>query len=70
MTSTTPGASADLEFLAKRANDKLADAPAEEIVRWAVRAIGDRICVTSSMTDTVIIDLASQGEARYRRDLP
>ena len=60
MTSTTAGASADLEFLAKRANDSLADAPAEEIVRWAVRTAGDRTCVTSSMTDTVIIDLASR----------
>ena len=60
MTATMPGASVELELLAKRANGNLADAPAEEIVRWAVRAIGERICVTSSMTDTVIIDLASR----------
>ncbi|HUK72469.1 MAG TPA: phosphoadenylyl-sulfate reductase [Streptosporangiaceae bacterium] len=60
MTATTPSAPADLEFLVKRANDRLAHAPADEIVRWAVAAIGDRICVTSSMTDTVIIDLASR----------
>jgi phosphoadenosine phosphosulfate reductase len=60
MTFTAPGTSADLELLAKRANDELADAPAEEIVRWAAATMGDRICVTSSMTDTVIIDLASR----------
>jgi phosphoadenosine phosphosulfate reductase len=60
MTAMAPGASADLERLAKQANATLAGATAEEIVRWAVTAIGDRICVTSSMTDTVIIDLVSR----------
>jgi phosphoadenosine phosphosulfate reductase len=60
MTAVVPDASADLELLAKRANDSLADAPAEEIVRWAARAFGGGICVTSSMTDTVIIDLVSR----------
>ncbi len=60
MTCTPPGTSADLEALAKRANDELADAPAEEIVRWAVQTFGDRVCVTSSMTDTVMIDLVSR----------
>lgn len=60
MTCTPPSASADLEALAARACEKLADAPAEEIVRWAVDTFGDQICVTSSMTDTVLIDLVSR----------
>jgi phosphoadenosine phosphosulfate reductase len=60
MTAVVPGAPADLELLAKRANGILADAPAGEIVRWAVTAFGGGVCVTSSMTDTVIIDLVSR----------
>ena len=50
----------DLEFFAKAANANLTDAPAEDIVRWGVWATGDRICVTSSMTDAVIIDIAAR----------
>lgn len=60
MTSSTPDESTELELLAKAARTNLADAPAEEIVRWAVRATGGRICVTSSMTDAVIVDIAAR----------
>ncbi|HEY3682757.1 MAG TPA: phosphoadenylyl-sulfate reductase [Streptosporangiaceae bacterium] len=35
-------------------------ATAEEILRWATGAFGDAICVTSSMSDAVVIDLASK----------
>jgi phosphoadenosine phosphosulfate reductase len=59
MTSIS-GGSSDLELLAEPANANLADAEAHEIIRWAVEVTGDRICVTSSMTDAVIIDLASK----------
>jgi phosphoadenosine phosphosulfate reductase len=48
-----------MRILAARAAAELADAPAEEVVRWAVDTFGARICVTSSMTDAVIIHLAS-----------
>jgi phosphoadenosine phosphosulfate reductase len=48
-----------MRTLAEQAADELADAPAEEVIRWAVDTFGDRICVTSSMTDAVIIHLAS-----------
>ncbi len=48
-----------MERLAAKAADDLADAPAEDIIRWAVDAFGDRICITSSMTDAVIVHLAS-----------
>ena len=48
-----------MRTLAEQAAEDLADAPAEEVVRWAVDTFGDRICVTSSMTDAVIIHLAS-----------
>jgi phosphoadenosine phosphosulfate reductase len=49
-----------MERLAAQAAEELADAPAEEIVRWAVDTFGSRICITSSMTDAVIIHLASK----------
>ena len=60
MTRAAVSASTDLEALANQASADLDDAPAEDIVRWAVEAFGKRICVTSSMTDAVIIDLASR----------
>ena len=48
-----------MRTLAEQAAEELADAPAEEVIRWAVDTFGKRICVTSSMTDAVIIHLAS-----------
>ena len=48
-----------MRTLAEQAAEDLADAPAEEVIRWAVDTFGERICVTSSMTDAVIIHLAS-----------
>ncbi len=48
-----------MRTLAEQAAEELADAPAEEIIRWATDTFGDRICITSSMTDTVIVHLAS-----------
>lgn len=35
-------------------------APAETIIEWAVATFGDRFCVTSSMGDAVLADLASK----------
>lgn len=49
----------DLEQLAKRAGQKLASAPAQEIVRWAVQTFGTRLVVTSSMQDAVLVHLVS-----------
>ena len=48
-----------MRTLAEQAAEELADAPAEEVIRWAVDTFGARICVTSSMTDAVIIHLAA-----------
>jgi phosphoadenosine phosphosulfate reductase len=45
--------------LAERAAEELEGASAEEIIRWAADTFGDRICITSSMQDAVIIHLAS-----------
>ncbi|MGD0554988.1 MAG: phosphoadenylyl-sulfate reductase [Streptosporangiaceae bacterium] len=48
-----------MRSLAEQAAEELEGASAEEIIRWAANTFGDRICVTSSMTDAVIIHLAS-----------
>ncbi|MDQ1584923.1 MAG: phosphoadenosine phosphosulfate reductase, partial [Actinomycetota bacterium] len=45
---------------AERAAVDLEDATAEEIVAWAVQTFGARVCVTASMTDSVVIDLVSR----------
>jgi phosphoadenosine phosphosulfate reductase len=48
-----------LEQLVTRAAAELASAAPVEVLRWAVKTFGDRICVTSSMTDAVIVHMAS-----------
>jgi phosphoadenosine phosphosulfate reductase len=48
-----------MRTLAEQAAEELADAPAEDVIRWAVDTFGERICVTSSMTDAVIVHLAA-----------
>lgn len=46
--------------LALEAADALEGASAQDVIRWATDTFGDRICITSSMTDAVIIHLVSQ----------
>ncbi|WKE68968.1 phosphoadenylyl-sulfate reductase [Streptomyces sp. WP-1] len=46
--------------LAERAGRELEDAPAPEILRWAVDTFGEGFCVTSSMEDAVVAHLASR----------
>jgi phosphoadenosine phosphosulfate reductase len=48
-----------MRSLAEQAAEELDDASAEDVIRWATDTFGKRICVTSSMTDAVIIHLAS-----------
>jgi phosphoadenosine phosphosulfate reductase len=47
----------------ERAAIELEDATAEEVVAWAAARFGARICVTASMTDSVVIDLVSRAAA-------
>ena len=47
------------EAVAARAAAELASAPAQDVIAWAVETFGDRLCITSSMTDAVIIHLAA-----------
>jgi phosphoadenosine phosphosulfate reductase len=48
-----------MRSLAERAAEELEDASADDVIRWATDTFGDRVCVTSSMTDAVIIHLVS-----------
>ncbi len=45
--------------LAEQASRELENASAEEIIRWATDTFGMRICITSSMSDAVIVHLVS-----------
>lgn len=57
----TAAASTDeLKALAERASDELADATAEQALRWAVDQFGDDLIVASNMQDAVLIDLATK----------
>ena len=61
MTTTDQRRTAEeLKALAERAGRELEDAPALDIMRWAVETFGDRFCVTSSMEDAVVAHLASK----------
>ncbi|GAA4611533.1 phosphoadenylyl-sulfate reductase [Actinoallomurus liliacearum] len=55
-----PTAALDLTDIVESAADALEDASAEEIIRWSIATFGDRICVTSSMKDAVLVDIASK----------
>ncbi|MEU3306422.1 phosphoadenylyl-sulfate reductase [Nocardiopsis sp. NPDC006832] len=46
--------------LAERAARELEEATAQEIISWADEAFGDRLCMTSSMADALMVDLAAK----------
>lgn len=48
-----------MRSLAEKAAEELEGASAEDVIRWATDTFGDRICVTSSMSDAVVVHLAS-----------
>jgi phosphoadenosine phosphosulfate reductase len=49
-----------METLAAGAALALKGAPADEVIGWAAQTFGSRLCITSSMTDAVIIDIVSR----------
>ncbi|GAA3538491.1 phosphoadenylyl-sulfate reductase [Nonomuraea rosea] len=50
----------DLQDIVESAATFLEGAPAREIIRWAAATFGDRLCLTSSMSDALLIDLVSR----------
>ena len=49
-----------METLAAEAAEALQGASADEVIKWAAETFGARLCITSSMTDAVIVDLAAR----------
>lgn len=69
LTSAAPAAStpgrlprAEAEALAAEGARRLEGRPAEDAVAWAVAQFGRRLCLTASMTDAVLIDVATRVE--------
>ena len=59
--SDTEGRSTEeLKAIVSHVGAELELAPAEDIIEWAVATFGDRFCITSSMADAVLADLASR----------
>ncbi|QFG20654.1 phosphoadenylyl-sulfate reductase [Actinomadura sp. WMMB 499] len=50
----------DLEDVVESAATALEGAPTLEVIRWAAATFGDRICLTSSMSDAALIHLVSK----------
>ncbi|OLT26444.1 phosphoadenosine phosphosulfate reductase [Actinomadura sp. CNU-125] len=50
----------DLEDVVESAAAALDGAPTLEVIRWAAATFGDRICLTSSMSDAALIHLVSK----------
>jgi phosphoadenosine phosphosulfate reductase len=48
--------STDLKALAEEANERLADASAQEVLAWARETFGDELVVTASMADVLFLD--------------
>src|SRR3984957_5326620 len=48
-----------MRSLAEQEAEELNEASAEDVIRWATDTFGDRICITSSMSDAVVIHLVS-----------
>jgi phosphoadenosine phosphosulfate reductase len=52
--------STDLKTLAEEANERLADASAQELLAWARETFGDELVVTASMADGALPHLAAE----------
>ena len=59
-THTAGRSPEELRELVSHVGAELELAPAEHIIDWAVATFGDRFCVTSSMADAVLADIASR----------
>jgi len=59
-THTAGRSPEELRELVSHVGAELELAPAEDIVEWAVATFGERFCITSSMGDAVLADLAAK----------
>ncbi len=59
-THTAGRSPEELRELVSHVGAELELAPAESIIEWAVATFGERFCITSSMADAVLADLAAR----------
>jgi phosphoadenosine phosphosulfate reductase len=59
-THTAGRSPEELRELVSHVGAELELAPAEDIIEWAVATFGERFCITSSMADAVLADIASR----------
>jgi phosphoadenosine phosphosulfate reductase len=59
-THTAGRSPEELRELVSHVGAELELAPAEDILEWAVATFGERFCITSSMADAVLADIASR----------
>jgi phosphoadenosine phosphosulfate reductase len=59
-TRTAGRSPEELRELVSHVGAELELAPAEDIVEWGVATFGERFCITSSMADAVLADIASR----------
>jgi len=60
MTAPSKDAGTDLRELAERGATELADATAEELLRWTDENFRDRYVVASNMQDAVLVEMAAK----------
>lgn len=60
LTGSTDRPALDLRDIVDSAAEALEEASALEIIQWAAATFGDRICLTSSMSDAALIHLVSK----------
>ncbi|MGH8861126.1 MAG: phosphoadenylyl-sulfate reductase, partial [Jatrophihabitantaceae bacterium] len=51
---------AHFQGLARDAGRRFEGAPPEDVLRWAIDTFGDGFCIAASMSDALLIDLASR----------
>ena len=69
-TETEGRSPEELRELVSHWGAELELAPAEHIIEWAAATFGERFCITSSMGDAVLADVASKVVPGDQRGLP
>jgi phosphoadenosine phosphosulfate reductase len=57
--ATSTAATSSLRALAERAGEELESATPQAVLEWALETFDDKFCITASMADALLIDMAS-----------
>ena len=60
VVSVEAGKIASLKSVVLEAGQRFEGAPPESVIQWALDTFGDKFCITASMGDAVLIDIASR----------